>query len=803
MPLRCLLSFFLFLCLAFTAEVQAQLVVNEYSQGASGNKEYIEFVVNGQRTCNDSCADIRGWMFDDNNGWHGTSAISPGCYRFKNDANWSCVPFGSIIVVYNSGDPNASLPTDDPTDANDDGVYILPITSAYLEMNTSLPNSGSMTYPSSGFGSSTTWTNLALNNTSDAVQTVDPANLTTAYHAVSYGSNITAPVHINASGSQKVYYLTGSQYNLSSAWTSGSVPANETPGVANSTANATWINGMLNGVGGGVSSNDTIAVAICQPDSYLFNGNYYNTTGFYIATFVSGSGCDSIITLNLTASPIPVAPAAGSPVTYCQDETAIALTATGTNLLWYDAASGGVGNVTAPVPLTGIPGSQVYYVSQQVAGCESPRSSITVITKPRPVPPVVPTTSLVICQGAPVVTLTAQGQNILWYDQASGGTGTINAPIINTNNGHTVSWYAAQTVDGCESERTQINVRVSAIGADFSLNTDSLCISDSLITNNLSIGNDYINHWDFGDGFSYVQVNHAHLYDHPGIFTVTLALTNSDGCMDTARKSIWVSPLPDVEVTPDKYHLCTGDEVLFNLEYIEGFSLLTWDFGDGNGAQQDNMNNSARRGNVTTMQVQHAYDTEGIYFFTTTVYTPGCGIKERRDSVNVHPMPKVNLGPDTAICLHGSPIILKNEFEPVAEGKYIWSTGETTEEIKAKHHGDYSLTVNTPYCSNTDVVHIDKDCYIDIPNAFTPNGNGGNDYFFPRQLLSSSVSAFQMQILNRWGQLIFETRQKDGRGWDGRFNGSDQPAGVYIYLIKVSFANGVSESYQGNVTLLR
>jgi gliding motility-associated-like protein len=121
----------------------------------------------------------------------------------------------------------------------------------------------------------------------------------------------------------------------------------------------------------------------------------------------------------------------------------------------------------------------------------------------------------------------------------------------------------------------------------------------------------------------------------------------------------------------------------------------------------------------------------------------------------------------------------------------------------AKHHGDFSLTVNTPYCSNTDMVHIDKDCYIDIPNAFTPNGNGGNDYFFPRQLMSSSVSSFQMQILNRWGQQIFETRQKDGRGWDGRFNGSEQPAGVYIYLIKVSFANGVSESYQGNVTLLR
>jgi gliding motility-associated-like protein len=803
MSFRYFLPFFLFLCLLGASEIQAQLVVNEFSQGASGNKEYIELVVNGQRTCNDSCADIRGWMFDDNNGWHGTTAISPGCYRFKNDANWSCVPFGAIIVVYNSGDPNASLPADDPTDANDDGVYILPITSTYLEMNTSLPNSGSMTYPSSGFGPSTTWTNLAFNNTNDAVQVIDPANLTTAYHAVSYGGSVTAPVHINASGSQKVYYLTGSQYNLSSAWTSGTVPANETPGAANNAANGVWINGMLNGVGGGASSNDTIPVAICQPDSYLFNGNYYNTTGFYTATFVSGSGCDSLITLNLTANPIPPAPLVVSPVAYCQDETAVALTATGTNLLWYDAASGGVGNVTAPIPFTGISGSQIYYVSQRVAGCESPRNNITVITKPKPLPPVVPTTSLVICQGAPVVTLTAQGQNILWYDQPTGGVAITNAPVINTNNGHTVSWYVTQTVDGCESERTEINVSVSAINADFNLNVDTLCISDSLITTNLSSGNNYINHWDFGDGFSYVNINYSHIYERPGIYTVTLALANSDGCIDTARKSIWVSPVPEVMVTPDKRHLCTGDEVIFNLKYIAGFSLLTWNFGDGNGSMQDEMSDVARRGEDVTMQVQHAYDREGIYFFTTTAYTPACGLKEWRDSVQVHPMPKVNLGPDTAICLHGAPIVLKNEFEPVADEKYIWSTGETTGEIKAKHHGDFSLTVNTPYCSNTDIVHIDKGCYIDIPNAFTPNSNGSNDYFFPRQLLSSSVSLFHMQVLNRWGQLIFETRQKDGRGWDGRFNGSDQPAGVYIYLIKVSFANGASESYQGNVTLLR
>ncbi len=62
---------------------------------------------------------------------------------------------------------------------------------------------------------------------------------------------------------------------------------------------------------------------------------------------------------------------------------------------------------------------------------------------------------------------------------------------------------------------------------------------------------------------------------------------------------------------------------------------------------------------------------------------------------------------------------------------------------------------------------------------------------------------FNMKILNRWGQVIFETDRTDGRGWDGRFNGSDQPQGVYVYLIEATIGSNTEERYQGNVTLLR
>jgi len=92
---------------------------------------------------------------------------------------------------------------------------------------------------------------------------------------------------------------------------------------------------------------------------------------------------------------------------------------------------------------------------------------------------------------------------------------------------------------------------------------------------------------------------------------------------------------------------------------------------------------------------------------------------------------------------------------------------------------------------------------MNLPNVFTPNGDGVNDYFFPRDLLTSGATMFKMEVYNRWGEEVFSTESTDGQGWDGRFNGTPQPEGVYIYVIDVSFKNGKTEHHQGNVSLLR
>jgi gliding motility-associated-like protein len=149
--------------------------------------------------------------------------------------------------------------------------------------------------------------------------------------------------------------------------------------------------------------------------------------------------------------------------------------------------------------------------------------------------------------------------------------------------------------------------------------------------------------------------------------------------------------------------------------------------------------------------------------------------------------------------------MLANQADnPPGDYRYLWSTGDTVSALRVVHPGQYSLKVSGANdCATTEVVTINKDCYIDIPNAFTPDGDGLNDYFFPRQLLSKSLNGFRMQIFNRWGQLIFETVKNNGRGWDGAFNGIAQPAGVYIYLIDVNIEGNRREQYRGNVTLVR
>jgi gliding motility-associated-like protein len=132
---------------------------------------------------------------------------------------------------------------------------------------------------------------------------------------------------------------------------------------------------------------------------------------------------------------------------------------------------------------------------------------------------------------------------------------------------------------------------------------------------------------------------------------------------------------------------------------------------------------------------------------------------------------------------------------------YEWNTGDTTYFITGTEEGNYSVIIKTEEgCTTIDSAYL-KDIYMpfyfNVPNAFTPNGDGLNDTFRP-VATGDLIRQFSMVTYNRWGQMIFETTNP-AEGWDGK----DAPAGVYGWVISYSDYMGKLFKMKGGVTLIR
>ena len=202
---------FLFLLLPYTGF--SQFIINEVSQGPSGSKEYVEILVIGDGTCN-ACVDLRGWIFDDNNGWHDSpigsgQGIASGAMRFSFDPFWACIPAGTIIVIYNDGDPNGDMPSNDLTDANGDCAYVIPGSSSLFDKSTTEPNSGGfIDYSTITFTSGGQWTTTSMSNTNDSYQIIDPNNTSVPYFSIGWGNNNEMQdIYFSGSASDDVMYM--------------------------------------------------------------------------------------------------------------------------------------------------------------------------------------------------------------------------------------------------------------------------------------------------------------------------------------------------------------------------------------------------------------------------------------------------------------------------------------------------------------------------------------------------------------------------------------------------------------------
>jgi hypothetical protein len=98
-------------------------------------------------------------------------------------------------------------------------------------------------------------------------------------------------------------------------------------------------------------------------------------------------------------------------------------------------------------------------------------------------------------------------------------------------------------------------------------------------------------------------------------------------------------------------------------------------------------------------------------------------------------------------------------------------------------------------------IRISDESILDLPNAFSPGaGTGINDEL--RIIKRGMANLNYFRIFNRWGEMVFETKNID-EGWNGRYKGTPQPMGSYVYVIDATTSTGKRIYKQGNITLIR
>ena len=617
------------------------------------------------------------------------------------------------------------------------------------------------------------------------------------------------------------------------------------------------------GPGGFTSTTHDITINPCV----------YADSGVYTVV-ANNNGCLTLPTsTTVVVHSTPPSPVFTNP-TYCQYVTASPLSATGTSVLWYTTATGGVGSTIAPTPSTAAPGTFTFYVTQTVNGCTSARYPVIVTVNPKPAPPVIWNSPGEYCPNAPFMpfSIGAGTGSVLWYTNPTGGTGSATAPTISSAVPGSFTVYASQTILGCEGDRTPITILVyDSVKAHFTPTLLLGCTEDTVIFNNSSYG--AVNYlWDFGDGISSSATNPLHIYPVQSVYIVKLfahslhcvdslikvvdtrhplhahfnyapaivcqglpvAFTDSsvatsptyrwlfdDGtsssainpnhsfiytgtyhikeivtdlvpCVDTAYGTVVVDSLSPLYMSLSDSAFCRGTYITLSADFSHlGNTYWAWDFGNGDSTLDVN-------------PVVYSYPGIGTYTVTATAYFRVCPPAVATHTVTVVNVPTIDLGPDTAVCSGSAAITIADYINAGTSGAHwLWNTGQTTSAISVTSAGYYAVTVTIHGCSATDSVEVRNDCHIHLPTCFSPNRDGVNDYFNPRDFFDRGLKTFSMRIYNRWGQTVFEANSTEGRGWDGMFNGVLQPEGVYIYTVNATFIDGENFNKTGNLTLIK
>ncbi len=305
--------------------------------------------------------------------------------------------------------------------------------------------------------------------------------------------------------------------------------------------------------------------------------------------------------------------------------------------------------------------------------------------------------------------------------------------------------------------------------------------------------------WDFGvastNSDTSDQFEPTYTYADTGTYLITLYVNKGSDCADSIQRIVKV--YPDFEAAFDyKGLLCPESPIDFidkSTSTLENINYWMWTFGDG--------------ASSTVQNPTHSYGNTGNNFLVTLISGNAMGCRDTASQTLAIPSVHVFAGNDT--------VIVKNTlftFNGSGAQQYQWSPSGPLDNpfifnpsATFSDTGRYTFTLqgvteNGCIGNDTIVITVANGPYLNIPNAFSPNGDGLNDVFL---ILAAGYKQLNYyRIFNRWGEQVFYSRNFR-TGWDGSYKGKPCEMGTYFYLISARDTDNKELMIKGDVTLIR
>ncbi|GAO42579.1 hypothetical protein FPE01S_01_15940 [Flavihumibacter petaseus NBRC 106054] len=307
--------------------------------------------------------------------------------------------------------------------------------------------------------------------------------------------------------------------------------------------------------------------------------------------------------------------------------------------------------------------------------------------------------------------------------------------------------------------------------------------------------------WNFGDNTTSDIQRPTKKWNTAGNYLVALEGIANDGCVGYHNETVTVNPLPVVAVKKDTVRICKDDVVTFEISNPDANTTYEW-FTAATGGSPIFTGTTFTSG---------ALNGDSAFYIGATAN--GCGPDQRLKVVAAikitpeAPVVTVDSVTTNMIRFEWNAVANATGYEMSTDGGSTWSAPSsgsngtyhmitnlrpsTTITIQVRATGGCEFEVSSPVSATTLTDNVF------IPNSFVP---GGISPTF--RVYANNVKEMKMMVFNQWGQKVFETSSM-GSGWDGRFNGKDQPSGVYVYVCRIILNTGEEINKKGSVNLIR